>query len=228
MLLLVWGLTTLIHTAVMVITCLLLTQKYCHCLRIIFVVPPLILFILFFWSWILLSVLFIIFCFSFPACWFICYFLPLQMFHFAIVIALLDLHTNHSWEYIADLITFEMLTFLLPWNGDLSQSLLPSHTMLPVCNFPHIKLLTSTNPPSILFNLNPNTFSKVNIKSAVSALNSTSVSFGTASSNGRIVDAVTTNNGGTNVDELTKRAALAEEEAMYEKLKVCKIWMLYT
>lgn len=63
--------------------------------------------------------------------------------------------------------------------------------------------------------------SKVNIKSAVSALNSTSVSFGTASSNGRLGDtAAATTNNGTNVDELTKRAALAEEEAMYEKLKV--------
>ncbi|XP_069175804.1 phosphatidylinositol-binding clathrin assembly protein LAP isoform X11 [Procambarus clarkii] len=40
----------------------------------------------------------------------------------------------------------------------------------------------------------------------------------TNSSNGRIGETVATNNG-TNVDELTKRAALAEEEAMYEKLR---------
>ena len=60
----------------------------------------------------------------------------------------------------------------------------------------------------------------MNIKSAVSALTSTSVSFGTASSNGRLGEPAATTNNGTGVDELTKRAALAEEEALYEKLKV--------
>lgn len=40
----------------------------------------------------------------------------------------------------------------------------------------------------------------------------------TNSRNGRMDDTIPTNNG-TNVDELTKRAALAEEEAMYEKLR---------
>lgn len=42
---------------------------------------------------------------------------------------------------------------------------------------------------------------------------------------------VTTNNGTVPVDETTKRAALAEEEAMYEKLKVgCtkgSIWSIW-
>lgn len=60
----------------------------------------------------------------------------------------------------------------------------------------------------------------MNIKSAVSALNSTSVSFGSVSSNGRMGEPVTNNNGTGPLDETTKRAALAEEEAMYEKLKV--------
>ncbi|KAK8381674.1 hypothetical protein O3P69_018640 [Scylla paramamosain] len=42
----------------------------------------------------------------------------------------------------------------------------------------------------------------------------------TTSSNGRLGEPAATTNNGTAVDELTKRAALAEEEAMYEKLKV--------
>ncbi|XP_042234545.1 phosphatidylinositol-binding clathrin assembly protein LAP-like isoform X21 [Homarus americanus] len=79
----------------------------------------------------------------------------------------------------------------------------------------HLASLEGKKPPTSSASTNS---SKVNIKSAVSALNSTSVSFGTASSNGRMGDTVATNNG-TNVDELTKRAALAEEEAMYEKLR---------
>nr|XP_045585437.1 phosphatidylinositol-binding clathrin assembly protein LAP-like isoform X18 [Procambarus clarkii] len=79
----------------------------------------------------------------------------------------------------------------------------------------HLASLEGKKPPASSAATNS---SKVNIKSAVSALNSTSVSFGTASSNGRIGETVATNNG-TNVDELTKRAALAEEEAMYEKLR---------
>jgi len=68
--------------------------------------------------------------------------------------------------------------------------------------------------------------SKVNIGDAVSALNSTSVSFGSVSSNGRMGETVPATNNGTAVgeatppmDEFAKRAALAEEEAMYEKLR---------
>lgn len=79
------------------------------------------------------------------------------------------------------------------------------------------------NVPDIFVSVhkpNPKNPSKVNIKSAVSALNSTSVSFGSVSSNGRMGEPVATNNGTVPVDETTKRAALAEEEAMYEKLKV--------
>ena len=61
----------------------------------------------------------------------------------------------------------------------------------------------------------------MNIKSAVSVLSSTSASFGFASSNGRIGESATSATAnGTGVDEVTKRALLAEEEAMYEKLKV--------
>lgn len=81
----------------------------------------------------------------------------------------------------------------------------------------HLASLEGKKPPTS----SSTTSSKVNIQSAVSALNSTSVSFGTASSNGRLGDTPgTATNNGTGVDELTKRAALAEEEAMYEKLKV--------
>ncbi|XP_071521790.1 phosphatidylinositol-binding clathrin assembly protein LAP isoform X17 [Panulirus ornatus] len=79
----------------------------------------------------------------------------------------------------------------------------------------HLASLEGKKPPTSSASTNA---SKVNIKSAVSALNSTSVSFGTASSNGRIGESANTNNG-TAVDELTRRAALAEEEAMYEKLR---------
>lgn len=79
----------------------------------------------------------------------------------------------------------------------------------------HLASLEGKKPPTAT----STTSSKVNIKSAVSALTSTSVSFGTASSNGRLGEPAATNNG-TGLDELTKRAALAEEEAMYEKLKV--------
>ncbi|KAK4312403.1 hypothetical protein Pmani_016175 [Petrolisthes manimaculis] len=85
----------------------------------------------------------------------------------------------------------------------------------------HLASLEGKKPPTSATNS-----SKVNIKSAVSALNSTSISFGTASSNGRLGEGATTasgapaaTNNGTAVDELTRRAALAEEEAMYEKLK---------
>lgn len=80
----------------------------------------------------------------------------------------------------------------------------------------HLASLEGKKPPTAT----STTSSKVNIKSAVSALTSTSVSFGTASSNGRLGEPAATTNNGTAVDELTKRAALAEEEAMYEKLKV--------
>ncbi|KAG0720464.1 Phosphatidylinositol-binding clathrin assembly protein LAP [Chionoecetes opilio] len=78
----------------------------------------------------------------------------------------------------------------------------------------HLASLEGKKPPTAT----STTSSQVNIESAVSALTSTSISFGTASSNGRL-DSATTNNG-TGLDELTKRAALAEEVAMYEKLKV--------
>lgn len=80
----------------------------------------------------------------------------------------------------------------------------------------HLASLEGKKPPTSAASTNS---SKVNIKSAVSALNSTSVSFGSVSSNGRMGEPVTTNNGTVPVDETTKRAALAEEEAMYEKLK---------
>ncbi|KAK8381669.1 hypothetical protein O3P69_018640 [Scylla paramamosain] len=80
----------------------------------------------------------------------------------------------------------------------------------------HLASLEGKKPPTTT----STTSSKVNIKSAVSALTSTSVSFGVASSNGRLGEPAATTNNGTAVDELTKRAALAEEEAMYEKLKV--------
>ena len=74
-----------------------------------------------------------------------------------------------------------------------------------------------------------NNYSRVNIKSAVSELSSTSASFRFASSNGRVTDSTSTTNatatnGSTSttssIDEITKRKLLAEEEAMYEKLKV--------
>ncbi|CAL4059476.1 unnamed protein product, partial [Meganyctiphanes norvegica] len=69
--------------------------------------------------------------------------------------------------------------------------------------------------------------SKVNIGDAVSALNSTSISFGSVSSNGRMGETGTATNGTAGaaaadiqpMDEVAKRAALAEEEAMYEKLR---------
>ncbi|XP_037773015.1 phosphatidylinositol-binding clathrin assembly protein LAP-like isoform X28 [Penaeus monodon] len=80
----------------------------------------------------------------------------------------------------------------------------------------HLASLEGKKPPTSAASTNS---SKVNIKSAVSALNSTSVSFGSVSSNGRMGEPVTTNNGTVPVDETTRRAALAEEEAMYEKLK---------
>ncbi|XP_069984833.1 phosphatidylinositol-binding clathrin assembly protein LAP isoform X9 [Penaeus vannamei] len=80
----------------------------------------------------------------------------------------------------------------------------------------HLASLEGKKPPTSAASTNS---SKVNIKSAVSALNSTSVSFGSVSSNGRMGEPVATNNGTVPVDETTKRAALAEEEAMYEKLK---------
>ncbi|XP_042864917.1 phosphatidylinositol-binding clathrin assembly protein LAP-like isoform X21 [Penaeus japonicus] len=80
----------------------------------------------------------------------------------------------------------------------------------------HLASLEGKKPPTSAASTNS---SKVNIKSAVSALNSTSVSFGSVSSNGRMGEPVTNNNGTGPLDETTKRAALAEEEAMYEKLK---------
>ncbi|XP_047480142.1 phosphatidylinositol-binding clathrin assembly protein LAP-like isoform X20 [Penaeus chinensis] len=80
----------------------------------------------------------------------------------------------------------------------------------------HLASLEGKKPPTSAASTNS---SKVNIKSAVSALNSTSVSFGSVSSNGRMGEPVATNNGTASLDETTRRAALAEEEAMYEKLK---------
>lgn len=79
----------------------------------------------------------------------------------------------------------------------------------------HLASLEGKKPPTSSASTNS---SKVNIKSAVSALNSTSVSFGTVSSNGRMGDPVVTGDE-PGFDESTKRAVLAEEEAMYEKLK---------
>ncbi|XP_066979998.1 phosphatidylinositol-binding clathrin assembly protein LAP isoform X18 [Macrobrachium rosenbergii] len=79
----------------------------------------------------------------------------------------------------------------------------------------HLASLEGKKPPTSSASTNS---SKVNIKSAVSALNSTSVSFGTASSNGRMGDTIATGDEAS-LDENIKRAVLAEEEAMYEKLK---------
>ncbi|XP_064086795.1 phosphatidylinositol-binding clathrin assembly protein LAP-like isoform X20 [Macrobrachium nipponense] len=83
----------------------------------------------------------------------------------------------------------------------------------------HLASLEGKKPPTSSASTNS---SKVNIKSAVSALNSTSVSFGTASSNGRMGDTIATGEE-SSLDENIKRAVLAEEEAMYEKLKVVMI-----
>ncbi|XP_076031346.1 phosphatidylinositol-binding clathrin assembly protein lap isoform X17 [Oratosquilla oratoria] len=89
----------------------------------------------------------------------------------------------------------------------------------------HLASLEGKKPPATQTNSN----SRVNIKSAVSALSSTSVSFGAAgssSSSSRVgggVASETAVNNGTSAagptDDIAKRQALAEEEAMYEKLK---------
>lgn len=67
------------------------------------------------------------------------------------------------------------------------------------------------------------------LQNAVSVLSSTSSSFGIACSNGRIGEATSIGTNGTPsaMDEVMKRAALAEEEAMYEKLKASVTLLIY-